>query len=264
MVTGLSNNFNSDYVYVRQNSYGPELAWVLAPIASGLVMKALPSFSNPFQKQMKNEWANNHLYKDVLLKAHRESGLKEKGVSIFHVGENMPVDKAIAKGENACYIPTLKQVHLNTNKASIAGFHELGHAKNHVMSKLGKLLQSCRKPGYTIAGLMGTVALFSRQKPKGEPRNAWDYLQDNCGKIAFISMLPTVAEEALASYNGIKMAKKAGLDKSLVKNLRKFYGKALLSYSGYAILAGISVYAASKITEILTRPKKVPISDFYI
>ena len=70
-------------------------------------------------------------------------------------------------------------------------------------------------------------------------------------------MLPTVAEEALASRNGIKLAKQSGLSDGLLKNLKKFYGKALLSYVGYAVLTGLSVFATSKITEKFTRPKKV-------
>ena len=84
-----------------------------------------------------------------------------------------------------------------------------------------------------------------------------DKIEDNCGKIAFAAMLPTVAEEALASRNGIKIAREAGLAEPLIKNLKKFYGKALLSYGGYALLTGASVFIASKITEIFTRPKKV-------
>ena len=120
-----------------------------------------------------------------------------------------------------------------------------------------KFLQKLRKPGYAIAGLMGTVAVLSRNKPKGEDRNVKDFVQDNCGKIAFIAMLPTVAEETLASYKGVKLAQEAGLSDKLVKNLKKFYGKALLSYAGYALLTGFATYVASKITEIFTRPQKV-------
>ena len=104
---------------------------------------------------------------------------------------------------------------------------------------------------------MGTVALFTRPKPKDAPRNTWDWVQDNCTAIAVAGMLPTVAEEALASYKGVKAAKQAGLADKLVKNLRKFYGKALLSYLGHAAVTGLSVYAMSKIMETFTRPKKI-------
>ena len=260
VVTSVQNN--RYYTYngeeYRRRSEGEEvLGYILATAASGLVIKALPSFSNPFLKQMKQEHGNNHLYKDAFFKSIENSGLKEKGVEFVDAASVLNISPDIKAGLNACYIPTTKQVLLNSDKATISGFHELGHAMNHLKSNFGKILQKARVPGYTIAGLMGTVAIFSRSKPKGAPRNPWDWVQDNCGKIAFAAMLPTVAEEGLASYKGIKLAKSAGLSEPLVKNLKKFYGKALLSYIGYALVTGVSVYAASKITEIFTRPKAV-------
>ena len=61
----------------------------------------------------------------------------------------------------------------------------------------------------------------------------------------------------MASYKGIKLAKENGLSEALVKNLKKFYGKALLSYGGYALVTGLAVFVASKITEIFTRPQRI-------
>ena len=113
-------------------------------------------------------------------------------------------------------------------KATISGFHELGHAVNNMKGGIGSVLQKLRGPGMALAGIMGSVALLSRNKPKEEKRNLNDWILDNCGKIAFVGMLPTVAEETLASVRGIKMARKAGLGKDLIQNLKKFYGKALL------------------------------------
>ena len=104
---------------------------------------------------------------------------------------------------------------------------------------------------------MGTVALFSRGKPEDVPKDIFDKIQDNCALIAVAGMLPTVAEEAMASAKGVKLAKQAGLAQDLIKNLKKFYGKALLSYAGYAAVTGLSVFAVSKITEAFTRPKKL-------
>ncbi len=244
----------SGYYYKPRSQESAELGWVLASVASGLVYKLLPSFSNPFLKQMGKEHANNHFYKDVFEKSVELSGLKEKGLKIIHEA-NPATD--IGKGFNACFVPATKEIHLNKNLASISGFHELGHAINNMKPGIGRLLQKLRKPGYTIAALMGTVALFSRSKPKDAERNPLEFVQDNCGKIAFAAMLPTVIEESMASYKGIQAAKKAGLTKPLVNNLKKFYGKALLSYAGYALVTGISVFAASKIMEKFTRPKKV-------
>lgn len=256
-MTQINDNVTYTYVEPRGREYS-DVGLLLAMTASGLVYKALPSFSNPFLKQMKTEHVNNHLYKDVFLKSIKNSGLKEKGLTLVNVCD---AASDIGKGLNACYIPKTKQIKLNLEKATISGFHELGHAMNHMSGKLGKILQKLRGPGYTIASIMGVVALTSRTKPKGADRNIKDVLQDNCGKIAFAAMLPTVAEEALASYKGIKLAKGAGLSEALLKNLKKFYGKAILSYVGYALVTGISVFVASKIMEKFTRPKVVEVKN---
>ena len=273
MVSNINGNYNynnNGYTYIPRSQEDAEIGFVLASIASAAVMGVLPYFSKPFAKQMRAEHSNNHLYRDAFFKSIDNSGLKECGVKfqdmkftledIRMINSNLEseiLNKDLKAGMNACYVPTLKQVRLNADKATISGFHELGHAMNHLKSKTGKLLQMCRKPGYVIAGLMGTVALFSRRKPKESDGNLMDFIQNNCGKIAFIAMLPTVVEEAMASHKGVKLAKQAGLNDKLVKNLKKFYGKAWLSYAGYAVATGLSVFAASKITERFTRPKKV-------
>lgn len=257
---------NRRYVYVPSTQADAEKGFLVASTAASAIMGTMPLYSKPFTKQVLKEHARNHLYKDAFLKSIENSGLKDKGLSFVNVvstlGNN--VDKTlvdIQKGVNACYSPTTKQVLVNAEKASITGFHELGHAMNHLNSPVGKFLQKLRKPGYVIAGLMGTLALFSRPKPKEAKRNALDVVLDNSGKIAFAALLPTVVEEAMASYKGIKLAKQAGLKKPLINNLKKFYGKALLSYAGYAVATGLSVFAASKIMQHYTRPKKVDMAE---
>lgn len=271
MVGSVNSNtyyYNGD-TYVRRNQLDAEIGFWLASGASALLYKALPSFSNPFIRQIGKEHLNNHLYKDAFEKAVEISGLKDKGLEVWDTFFRTAKEKAdfmskvpvvdgdIKAGLNACYIPDATAIKLNKNLATISGFHELGHAMNHLSSTFGKILQKLRGPGYAVAGLMGTVALFSRKKPKDAPKDTFDWIQDNCTAIAVAGMLPTVAEEALASRNGIKLAKQAGLSDALVKNLKKFYGKALLSYAGYAVVTGLSVFAMSKITEAFTRPVKI-------
>lgn len=269
----MSNSISNDSrtYYIPRTKQDAENGFLLASLASGAIMSTLPLFSKPFQKQMKAEHANNDLYKDTFFKSIHDSktifaDTKFTPADLIKLGtkhEAKIINKDIKAGMNACYIPDLRTIRLNSEKATISGFHELGHAMNHQESKLGKILQGMRRPGYAIAGLMGTLALFSRSKPKEAERNPKDFILDNCGKIAFISLLPTVAEEALASHNGIKIAKKYGLNDKLLKNLKKFYGKALLSYIGYAVMTGLSVFVASKITQSFTRPKKVTIDSEY-
>ena len=161
------------------------------------------------------------------------------------------------------YFPKERVVRINTDKISSAGFHELGHAMNDITGKTGKILSKLRWPGRIAAGWMGTIALFSTPKPKDAPKTGYDHIKDNCGKIAFACMLPTVFEEGMASYKGIKIARKTGLAEPLIKNLKKLYGKALLTYIGHAVATGLAVGAANMIMEKFTRPKKIEQDSFY-
>lgn len=261
---------SSGTYYIPSTQADAEKGFWIASAVSGAIMATLPTFSKPFLNQMKKEVPNNELYKDAFIKSFEGSGLKENGVTIQNtvfnneeskkLGTNLEkeiVNKDIKAGLNACYVPDSKTIMLNCNKAAISGFHEAGHALNNLQSKWGNILQKFRYPGYVIAGLMGSVALFTRKKPKEDDTGIQDFIQNNCGKIAFAALIPTAVEEALASHKGIKLAHAGGLNDKAIKNLKKFYGKALLSYIGYAIATGLSVGAASKIMDYYTRPKKI-------
>ena len=77
--------------------------------------------------------------------------------------------------------------------------------------------------------------------------------------------MPTVIEEAMASYKGVKVARKSGIAEPLIKNMKKLYAKALLTYAGRATATGLAVGAASMIMEKFTRPQRVEEDDgFYL
>ena len=238
---------------------------LLATAASSAIVAPLPYIGKSFQKQLNKEIPNNHFFKESFFKAFDISGLKEKGVSLVEAQFNdVPLEYKL--GQQACYDPFNKQVILNTDKISSAGFHELGHALNSLKSKYGiKYLAKLRAPGYVIAGLMEYFAIFSRTKPKDTKRNVTDIIEDNCGKIAFLAMMPTVIEEAVASYRGIKLAKKSGVPEPLIKNMKKIYLKAHTTYSAKAVLGGLAVYASRKIMDYFTRPRPVeqPSQSFF-
>lgn len=259
-MTNLDNAFyyNGNY-YVPKGEAAGLNGYLAASMVSGAIMSTLPLFSKPFKNQLKKEAFNNHLYRDAFEKALKVSGLDKHGVRIVPVQltDGVGILPDIMAGKNACYIPATRQIHINTNKISIAGFHEAGHAVNDIVGKTGKVLSKLRWPGRSFAGLMGTVALFGRRKPKDAPRDSFDVVKDNCGKLAFLAMLPTVFEEGLASHNGIKIAKKTGLSKPLVDNMKKLYKKTLLTYIGHAVLTGLAVGAASMVMDKFTRPKKI-------
>lgn len=243
--------------YIPRTENDRSKGFLLSTLASASIMSGLAVAGKPFSKQLFEERANNYLYKDKLYEALKQSGLEDKGVKIIPAQFERGLQSAEARGTNACFIPIKKEVLINTDKISIAGFHELGHAMNNLMSKYGvKYLAKMRHAGYAIAGLMEYFAIFSRTKPKGEQRNLTDFIEDNCGKIAFAAMLPVVAEEAIASYRGIKLAKNVGLESNALKSMKKLYGKALLTYAGRAVLGGLAVGASRMIMDYYTRPIK--------
>ena len=231
--------------------------FILASTVSGAILSPLAYIGKPFINQLKKDEINNHIYKDCFEKALKVSELDKKGVRIIPA-QHTTFGTPFYNGTNACFIPKTKEVLINTDKISIAGFHELGHALNALKSKYGvKFLQKMRAPGYAIAGLMEYFAIFSRKRPKGAPRSFTDVVEDNCGKIAFAAMLPVVAEEAIASYRGVKLARKSGVPEFLIKNMKKLYAKALMTYGGRAVLGGLAVFASRKIMDYYTRPKPV-------
>lgn len=246
--------------YIPRTQGDSSKGFILASLASSAIMGTLPAFSKPFSSQLIKEHSQNDLYKDAFEQSINISGLDKKGVQI--IPAQFLRDKSdVCCGQNAYYMPKTKQIVINTDKISIAGFHEAGHALNDLKGKWGKLLSKMRWPGRAVAGFMGYVALFQRTKPKEAPKDKMDFIKDNCGKIAFLSMLPTVFEEGMASYKGVKLAKKTGLAEPLIKNMKKLYAKALLTYVGHATATGLAVGAASVIMDYFSRPKKVQMEE---
>lgn len=252
----------SSTYYYNGNEYKPRSNWdlekgfLLGSLASGVILGTLPLCGKPFMKQLKDAQLDNHLYKDAFEKSLKISGLEEKGVSINHA-QYFINNSAEKQGHNAFYNPMTKKITINTDKISIAGFHEAGHALNDLKGKFGKILSKMRYPGVIGATLLTYIATIARTKPKDAPKTKGDWIKDNCGKLAFVCMLPTVFEESLATYKGIKLARQSGLAEPLIKNMKKFYGAALLTYIGHAILTGLSTGASSMIMDAYSRPKKV-------
>ena len=252
-----SVKYYDDQKYQTRSMLTQTEGFVLATAVSGAVMSPLAYIDQPFLRQLRKNESDNHIYRDYFQKAFDKSGLRKLGVGIIPA-QLLHKDDAYKRGTNACFIPESKQVLINTDKIASAGFHELGHALNALKSKYGvKYLAKLRAPGYAIAGLMEYFALFSRTKPKGAPRSFTDIIEDNCGKIAFIAMLPVVAEEAIASIRGKKQKKSVDMGKPFINNLKKLYMKALATYGGRAVLGGFAVYASRKVMDYFTRPKPV-------
>ena len=255
--------------YYNGNQYIPRTendntkGFILASLASSAIMGTLPAFGKPFSKQLVKEHMQNDLYKDAFEKSIKVSGLDKEGLKVIPAQFIRDMSDE-ACGQNAFYSPKHRIIKINTDKISIAGFHEVGHALNDIKGKFGKVLSKLRYPGYVVAGWMGFIALFSRHKPKEAPKDGMDFIKDNCGKIAFLGWLPTVLEEGMASYKGVKLARKTGLSEPLIKNMKKLYAKALMTYAGRATATGLAVGAASMIMDKFTRPRKVENEGFFL
>lgn len=257
----VNSYYYSGNMYIPRTEEDRQKGFLIGSAVYGAILGSMLKYAGkPFANQLQKEQVNNHLYRDTFIKSLNVSGLDKKGVQIIPMEFSKIMDD-YARGTNACYVPSQKIVKINTQKISIAGFHELGHAMNDLMGKGGKILSKMRWPGRTIAGIMSYIALFSRSKPKDAPKDFTDKVKDNCGKIAFLSMLPTVFEEGLASYKGIKLARKSGLSEPLIKNMKKLYSKALLTYATHAVGMGLAVGASSMIMDYFSRPKKIKIDE---
>lgn len=173
----------------------------------------------------------------------------------YGLGNSLDV---VAKGENAFYVDNLNLSQEAKNaglKSKIAVApsskpsliqHELGHGIN-ATKKFTKLLQKSRR--YSV---YAPVALLLASKIMPQKENGQqNFIQRNAGILGFAAFLPTIIEEGLASFKGIKSAKemlKKGLLKGPVKLniLKRNYAFALATY----ILAGIGLGVASKQTII--------------
>ena len=223
-------------------------------------------------------------------KALKESGLKAKGVNIINVNfsdkigdlfkkefDSMFIGKFLPKklkenvanmhaatikyGCNACYLPNVKKVLVPKGKnLSLSVFHEMGHAMNANFSKIGNLLQKTR--GLSLLAIpIAAIALFKSKKPDGmKPEGIVDktttFVKENAGKLTFASFLPMLIEEGMASIKGNKLAAKY-LNPQLAAKVAKTNKIAYLTYLSGAVLAGAGIYVATKIKDMVSKPKKV-------
>lgn len=144
----------------------------------------------------------------------------------------------VAKGQNAFFSDKLKLAVAPKTKPSLI-LHELGHAVN-AKGAFTKILQKSRRyAGYAPMALLVANGLFS-DKNDGKK----SFVEKNAGVLGFCAFLPTIIEEGMASFRGIKAAKKVLNNPSTLKILKKNYALALGTY----VLAGIGLGIASKQT----------------
>lgn len=134
-------------------------------------------------------------------------------------------------------------IYINSKKLPHSFFHEVGHAMNFQTSKFWRFLQKNRIAATTLIPIaLLTTALYKQKKAKGEKSQgffdkATTFIKENVGKLVFLSALPVIAEEAKASLNGQKLAKKILSNKNY-KNVVLSNSVGLLSYTLGAVFLG--------------------------
>lgn len=167
-----------------------------------------------------------------------------------------------SEGTNAGYFTDSKDVVVNKESLFSSAYHELGHAKNANGGFVGKALQQARNitpfgvslvaPVVLAVGLLHNVDKNKPQEQKGKLEKTLDFVSNNAGKLTLASYAPMLAEEGLASINGIKMAKKY-LNPEQLGKLSINYAKAWGTYAYLAAFVsggvGLGVMLANGIKE---------------
>lgn len=209
----------------------------------------------------------NASFKNAALKMLEDSGAKAKGAKIFNISKknksatedlSLSIPKKllnlVEEGKNAFYHFPSKKI-ITSDKAQIYTMHEIGHAINYNVSNFGKVLTACRpKQGLFLAPFMLT-ALIKTKKEEGEKTEGfWDktttFIKNNIGKITFISFLPTLFDETVASLRAHSFAKKH-LSPDLVAKQAKMLGWAGSTYYIAAISASLLAYLSVKVKDML-------------
>ena len=187
----------------------------------------------------------------------KKSPVAEKALKI-HLSK---VRKMLFDGQNAFFVPRANAILVNKDKMSFAAFHEMGHAMNKHFGAVSKSLQKMRVPFMLLSGAAFLTAMFKRKKADGEQPKGWfdkttTFIKNNAGKLAALGMLPTIAEEGLASIKAHKLAKGV-LPADKLKMINKFNAKAWLTYVGAAAGLGVGAYVVSKVRDAIAKPKEI-------
>jgi hypothetical protein len=163
-------------------------------------------------------------------------------------------------GQNAFCVPRLKDksslVVVNKNKMGFSTFHELGHAMNAQGKGFKKFLSKARGPfALLVPFTLAAGLLINKPKDENSGNGKFiNFVKNNCGYIAAAAMIPTLAEEGMASINGAKLAKGV-LNNNMYKKLNKLNTKAWLSYLFAAGIIGVATEFAVKLRDKIVDSK---------
>ena len=205
------------------------------------------------------------------------AGLDKFGVKIQHLAKpkqqstliSLLIDpiSMVQNGTNAAFLPSkyrgyaANTILMPEKNISFAAFHEIGHAMNRNLSKIGRALQYMRTPGMYAAAALALFGAFTKEsKPQdgqelSKAQKVKNFVRDNAGKLSFAAMLPMLVEEGMATFKGEKLAKKL-LSPDMMKNVTKGNRVAYLSYLVAAAGLCLGSMAAVKIKDYFVDKKE--------
>ena len=163
--------------------------------------------------------------------------------------------KDVAEGKNAFCSPLTRDIMINVDKLGGASFHEMGHALNASGSKVIKALAIGRHISALFVPVILAIGLLKPKKKDNEEPNgiidkATTFIKSNAGKLTFAALIPTLAEEGLASIRGGQIAKKV-LDPKLLKKVNRNNFLAWTTYLTGALLTTGAVTIGVKIRDAI-------------
>lgn len=262
-----STNF-SDINSLRETG----LATVIAGGTGYLGLRCLPKLDKKFLVgNPAKMFALNEEEKDIFIQKGRQiidnSSLKDFGVKFELVDRDSKppytsqrfkkIFEAIKNKKNACYMGDNKTVYMNRDFLAPL-FHELGHAKNH-KDGFGPRMKNIRwlfGNKYLMLGMPALAVLTSAKKETPEKKlskkdKAFNTARYCCGAFGGIGLAALLADEKMASVKGFRMAKESGLDKKLLKVVKRVNNWGFGSYCRNAFYYIAITAAAVKFKDYL-------------
>ena len=196
---------------------------------------------------------------DKIVKPAESSNMQEKIIKSGSRKKLAKKLKDVAEGKNAFCSPLTKDIMINLDKLGGASFHEMGHALNASGSKAIKALVFGNVISAYFVPVILAIGLLKPKKKEGQESNGiidktTTFIKNNAGKLAFAALIPTLAEEGLASIRGGQIAKKV-LDPKLLKKVNKNNFLAWTTYFTGALLTSVSIALAVKIRDKVAEKK---------
>ncbi len=226
-------------------------------------MSLLPKIRNPLSFNIETLYLNendvSNFSKEILKQSKEVDSLLNNSLPpMFRILKKfgLPVDEMIRytlqEGNNAICIPAKNKLIINMKKIGASVFHEIGHTMNPKLNTAAVLTT------WTAPLILGT-AMLKRKKLEGEEckgkfDKATTFVKNNAGILGAATVIPLLGVELLASYKGAKLVKPHA-DSATYKLIKKVQNCGAMTYLIQLAATGTSIFAASKIKDLLSPPK---------